>query len=966
MRLLKRRSLKPTPSERSRAIRQAVFIASLPSIVAVAWVGQLWLPMLITVVGLAGGHYYSWRVAQPPTVPTTHRWVQLGIFAGIHVLLAFMLAGLFVGVPLPQAQFALYALALTSYDLRTRGNLFSSLSLSLINLYVAATLSRGYDFAFFILAFILLALAVFYRIEIDDGHHNAKNKPQPTNSNPQLKLLPSAFLLLPALLFSVFIFLFLPRFASRPIIPPFSINLPIRGGVKAQVLNPGAPLFQVNGIREPDKEGDYYYGFDTQLDLRYRGGLSDIVVMYVKSPVWSYWRSHSYDFYDGQAWSQSVVEHRLTHQDIINLFGRAFSENFWEVMLRAQLGWLADDREAIYTGPSADELPNLTAEERAALRAVWPVGGLTPLIRWGQISHEVPNSDQIMGEEFYQSFYIVHPQPNLIFAAYWPVQVYINADEPVMLDAGDGLRVGSALEKDMTYTIVSRRPDFSAEALRAAPTATAYPTDIAQRYFQVPGNVSQRVRDLARQLTADKTNPYDKAAAIRDYLLKIPYDYFPPPQPPGSETVDNFLFVDKRGVCEQFATAMVVMLRTQGLPARMVAGYGAGEYNALSGYYTVRASDAHAWVEVYFPKYGWVPFDPTPGVEWRADPYTSPVQTWFLSGALDGMSLPLGDVFANGAKWLGALPSSVLMLLAALVGIGVALALLYYLWRTQPKNSAVQFSMIDNDPNRQRILALYRLAQRKLKLRRASAETPRELARDLHNAEWDALTRAVEHAAYNIAPPTRALASATASLVQHLPRLAHSRPAPHQPGTPRLRLPHWRWSLWPNASARQFTLIVMALMGLIGFVLATLVTMLMAGRHLPLYVWLGSIPAIALTLAMGAGVIATIGVRLPPERWTLWIPLGALGMALSGLLSGLASQAALVFLVPRLAPEQVWWEATASPMFIIVSVGLSLAPLTVALGILLGVLFFGVGGWVWGNWATDKDSSTDFGADSRI
>jgi len=884
MRLLKRRSLKQTPSERSRAVRQAMFIACLPSLLAVAWVGQLWLPMVITVAGLAGGHYYSWRLSQKPdfSVPVSHRWTQLGIFAGIHLLLAFMLAGLFIGLPLPQAQFALYALALTSFDLRTRGNLFSSLGLSLINLYVAATLSRGYDFALFILAFIILTLAVFYRIEIEDGAQSAKIQDSSFNLRPTLyalRLMPSVSFACAIFFLSLFIFLFLPRFASRPLIPPFSINLPIRGGVQSQVLNPGAPLFQVNGIREPDKEGDYYYGFDSQLDLRYRGGLSDEVVMYVKSPAWSYWRSHSYDFYNGFSWSQS------------------------------------DDT-------------------------------LTPLIRWSRISHGLPDGEQTLGEEFYQSFYIVRPQPNLIFAAYRPVAVYINSDEEVKVDAGDGVRVGAALEKDTTYTVASRRPDFSAEVLRdGGAVATAYPADVAARYFQAPGNISQRVRDLARQLTADKTNNYDKAAAIRDYLLKIPYDYFPPPHAPNTEVVDTFLFVDQRGLCEQFATAMVVMLRTQGVPARIVAGYGAGEYNALSGYYTVRMSDAHAWVEVYFPKFGWVPFDPTPGVDWRADPYTSPVQTWFLSGALEGVSLPFDEMFTAGAKWLGALPTRPVVLFISLVAFGVALVMLYRLWRTKPKSELFGFSTIDDDKNRQRILALYRAAQRKLKLQRATAETPRELARDLRNAEWDNLTVAVERAAYSIAPPTPALANATELLVQRLPRIPHTRPLPRQPILPPIRLPEMRWSLWPSPSARRFTLIATALMSVIGFVLATLVTMLLIGRHLPLFVWLGSIPAITLTLALGAGVIATIGVRLPPERWMWWLPLGALGMAFSGLLSIVASQSVLAVVVPRLAPDQVWWDVSASPIFIIVRAALFLSPLSVSIGFLLGLFFFGVAGW---------------------
>lgn len=944
------RKRNPQPLEKSQTIRQAVFVASVPSLLAVAWVGQLWLPMLITLAGLVGGHYYSWRLAQQASTPLTHRWAQIGIFAGIHLLLAFMLAGLFIGIPLPQAQFALYALALTSYDLRTRGNLFSSLGLSLINLYVAATLSRGYDFAFFILGFVILILAVFYRIEIEDGHKTAKipiPKPQFSTSRTSFGIWILGFGIL-----AITIFLFLPRFASRPIVPPFSINLPIRGGVTSQVINPGAPLVQINGIREPDKEGDYYYGFDSQLDLRYRGGLSDIVVMYVKSPVWSYWRSHSYDFYDGQAWSQSTVTVRLTHQDVIDIFARAFLENFREVMLRADLTGLADKREAVYTGPTVEQMPNLTAEERAALTAAWPVDGLTPLIRWSRISHEIPGSERIQGEEFYQSFYIVHPQPNLIFAAYRPVQVYIHAEGNVMLDTGDGLRVGAALEKDTTYTVASRRPDFSAEALRNA-TATAYPPDIATRYFQVPGTVSQRVRDLARQLTLDQTNAYDKAAAIRDYLLKISYDYFPPPQPPGSETVDNFLFVDKRGVCEQFATAMVVMLRTQGIPARIVAGYGAGDYNALSGYYTVRASDAHAWVEVYFPQYGWVPFDPTPGVDWRADPYTSPVQTWFLSGALDGVSLPLGDMFTAGAKWLGQLPMRPMILFIALIAFGIAVGLLYRRWRPQPKSRVLGFSAIDDDENRQRILALYHTAQRKLKLTRATAETPRELAQVLHHHDWDELTMAVERAAYDIAPPTPTLANATARLVQNLPRIPHTRAWSKRPRLPQLRLPPVRWSFWPSPSARRFTVVATTLMSLIGLIIAIMVTLLLVGWPLPLFVWLGSIPAIAVTLALGTGVLATIGVRLPRERWTLWLPLGAVGMMGAGVLSGMASQAALVFLVPRLAPEQVWWDVATAPLFVILRTALLLSPISGSIGFLLGLFFFGVGGWVWANGLAD-------------
>src|SRR5262249_14242903 len=161
-----------------------------------------------------------------------------------------------------------------------------------------------------------------------------------------------------------------------------------------------------------------------------------------------------------------------------------------------------------------------------------------------------------------------------------------------------------------------------------------------------PTTVTQRTHDLAVQITAPVSTEYDKGVAVRDYLLKTyPYDYFPPAQPPNTDAGDQFLFVYKRGVCEHFVSAMVVILRRGGIRARLVAGFGSGTYNAFTNYYEVRANDAHAWVEVYFPRYGWVPFDPTPG--WTGDPQTGTVARWVFSGALGELNLPplpLGEI----------------------------------------------------------------------------------------------------------------------------------------------------------------------------------------------------------------------------------------------------------------------------------------------------------------------------------
>jgi hypothetical protein len=92
------------------------------------------------------------------------------------------------------------------------------------------------------------------------------------------------------------------------------------------------------------------------------------------------------------------------------------------------------------------------------------------------------------------------------------------------------------------------------------------------------------------------------------------YDLQAPPEPEGVDAVDHFLFETHRGFCEHIASAMVLLLRESGVPARFVVGFGSGDRNPLTGYFDVRESDAHAWVEVFYPGIGWMPYDPTFGV----------------------------------------------------------------------------------------------------------------------------------------------------------------------------------------------------------------------------------------------------------------------------------------------------------------------------------------------------------------
>ena len=150
----------------------------------------------------------------------------------------------------------------------------------------------------------------------------------------------------------------------------------------------------------------------------------------------------------------------------------------------------------------------------------------------------------------------------------------------------------------------------SVEELRTA--GQNVPPMIEAAYLRLP-TVDPRVPRLAAQVTAAERNNYDRATALERYL-KTRFSYtLDLPRTPPKDPIANFLFERKQGHCEYFASSMAVMLRTLGIPSRVVNGFRSDEFNDLTGNYVVRAKDAHAWVEVYFPGYGWQTFDPTPG-----------------------------------------------------------------------------------------------------------------------------------------------------------------------------------------------------------------------------------------------------------------------------------------------------------------------------------------------------------------
>ena len=161
----------------------------------------------------------------------------------------------------------------------------------------------------------------------------------------------------------------------------------------------------------------------------------------------------------------------------------------------------------------------------------------------------------------------------------------------------------------LRYEGFSLLPARNVPRLRAA--STDYPEEIRDAYLQLP-KIDPRIPELAKEITARAQTPYDKTITIETYLRSRFTYTLNLTGKPGDDPLAHFLFETHAGHCEYFASAMAIMLRTLGIPTREVNGFLPGEYNDLGEDYIVRASDAHSWVEVYFPGTGWMTFDPTP------------------------------------------------------------------------------------------------------------------------------------------------------------------------------------------------------------------------------------------------------------------------------------------------------------------------------------------------------------------
>jgi len=198
-----------------------------------------------------------------------------------------------------------------------------------------------------------------------------------------------------------------------------------------------------------------------------------------------------------------------------------------------------------------------------------------------------------------------------------------NGVQPLLDNAGDFVYWGSGAP---AYTAYSRAGPPAPDSLRAAEGGYAPPF----RYFlQLPDHLDLRIPALADSLTAGLTNDYDKAAAVQRYLRGFRYT-LELPATAREATLPWFLFERRAGHCEYFSTAMVVLLRAAGVEARNVNGFLGGEWSEFGNYLAVTQNQAHSWVEVWFPGFGWVTFDPTPGGAAGGEH----LESWFWPGRI--------------------------------------------------------------------------------------------------------------------------------------------------------------------------------------------------------------------------------------------------------------------------------------------------------------------------------------------
>ena len=297
-----------------------------------------------------------------------------------------------------------------------------------------------------------------------------------------------------------------------------------------------------------------------------------------------YWRGRTYDTYEGNGWVSSIGDQHVP------------------------------------LTPGADDAPNSPAVAYPLLQHL-QIGGKDALSAYAQSP---------VRSQTFTRIEVASGRMNTLYLPYDTTRVLIARGNALTLDQGrdNNISLSGEVSDGFSYGVLSLRSQVSPALLRAAPAVAARcPVEIRRYYVdqvgqQVVSDSEQaRLKQLASHIVAalpkSRRTEYDIAEAIRSYVSQqATYSLTVSPVPEDQDAVSYFLFDSKRGYCDLFASAMAVLCRYAGLPARVATGFAPGVRNAQNGF-DLRGLDKHAWVEVWFPQYGWNEFDPTIGS--RAD-----------------------------------------------------------------------------------------------------------------------------------------------------------------------------------------------------------------------------------------------------------------------------------------------------------------------------------------------------------
>ena len=265
----------------------------------------------------------------------------------------------------------------------------------------------------------------------------------------------------------------------------------------------------------------------------------------------------------------------------------------------------------------------------------------------------VPNDEQTRGETVAKYQIKLLSDTTSLPTAWQPTQVELNGDSDqaeLEVSTVGGIHSTDTIEAGRTYTAVSLKPPDDPETLRR--TSTNYPREIESTYTQLPEETPDRVTEFTSELTSDSPTPFDTALTVRDWLRTNKEYSLNTSLNTTQPVADQFIFEVERGYCQHFASTMVVMLRSQGIPARYVVGYATGN-PVGDGEFLVTSTHGHAWVEVYFEEVGWVTFEPTPGSPESSTPPQPPYNISLNRSAVAGAPVTI-EVAKNDSPVIAA------------------------------------------------------------------------------------------------------------------------------------------------------------------------------------------------------------------------------------------------------------------------------------------------------------------------